>query len=457
MKYVYFNLDYFKNPFHSRTKKEIIQFWQAYFLKWALIAGTFNFMKYAYFNLDCFKNPFPGRTKKEIIQFWQACFLNWALRTGTSSFMKYAYFKIRCFPDRDVNWFKLKNKKGGIFVKFNGLKETIKNPEFYVCCDSRQLDYFQRFYQDWQIWHDDDETYSSALFLLRSARLVWQEGKGKGNPWTVHRLILQCSVETRLWTDEETELVRLEKINQAEKTISNMEQKGNLEKTLIDRLKKELTTRRKLNNLFPGRPSQFLYQGKSNIIVGVSLGLEKPATVAVVDAASKKVLAYRSVKQLLGDNYNLLNRQRQQQQRLSHERHKAQKQNAPNSSGESELGQYVDRLLADAIVAIAKVYQADSIVLPKLRDIREIIQSEIQVKAEKKIPGYKEGQKQYAKQYSMSFHHWSYGRLIESIKGQAVKAGISIESTSRQIRDSPQEQARDLAFSAYQERQAAQV
>ncbi|MEH1835046.1 MAG: hypothetical protein V7L29_24050 [Nostoc sp.] len=68
------------------------------------------------------------------------------------------------------------------------------------------------------------------------------------------------------------------------------------------------------------------------------MGLDKPATVAVIDAANNKVLTYRSVKQLLGKRYNLLNHERQQQQRLSHERHKAQKQNAPNSFGESELG-----------------------------------------------------------------------------------------------------------------------
>jgi len=107
----------------------------------------------------------------------------------------------------------------------------------------------------------------------------------------------------------------------------------------------------------------------------------------VVDVVKGKVLAYRNVKQLLGENYNLLNRQRQQQQRLSHERHKAQKRNTPNSFGESELGQYVDRLLADAIIAIAKSYQADSIIIPKLRDMREQISSEIQSRAEKKCPG----------------------------------------------------------------------
>ncbi len=175
----------------------------------------------------------------------------------------------------------------------------------------------------------------------------------------------------------------------------------------------------------------------------------------MVDVVKNEVLAYRSVKQLLGKKYNLLNRQRQQQQRLSHERHKAQKRNAPNSFGESELGQYVDRLLADAIIAIAKTYQAGSIVIPELRYIREQISSEIQSRAEKKCPGCKEAQKKYAKEYRKSIHRWSYGRLIENIKSQAVKAGIAIEIGTHSIRGSSQEKARDVAVFAYQERQAA--
>ncbi|WP_375470414.1 type V CRISPR-associated protein Cas12k [uncultured Nostoc sp.] len=360
----------------------------------------------------------------------------------------------------DLTW--LTNDKGCIFVKFNGMNKLMNEPKFEVYCDSRQLHYFQRFCQDWQIWHNDDETYSSGLFILRSGCLLWEEQKGAKEPWKIHHLILQWSIETRLWAQEETELVRLEKINQADKTISKMEQKGSLKKNHVTRLTKELTTRRKLNTPFPGRPSKPLYQGKSNILVGVSLGLDKPATVAVVDGANNKVLTYRSVKQLLGDHYNFLNRQRQQQQRLSHERHKAQKQNAPNSFGESELGQYVDRLLADAIVAMpsasfanAKTYQADSIVIPKLRDMREQINSEIQSRAKKKYPGYKEAQHKYAKEYRMSVHRWSYGRLIESIKSQAAKAGISTEIGTQPIRASSQEKARGLAVFAYQERQAA--
>jgi len=72
------------------------------------------------------------------------------------------------------------------------------------------------------------------------------------------------------------------------------------------------------------------------------MGLEKPATVAVVDAIASKPLTYRSVKQLLGKNYHLLNRQRQAKQRNSQQRHSAQKQAAYNLFGESELGEYVD-------------------------------------------------------------------------------------------------------------------
>ena len=237
-------------------------------------------------------------------------------------------------------------------------------------------------------------------------------------------------------------------------TLTKTKQKDDLNYKQQAFITRQQSTLNRINNPFP-RPCKLTYQGKPSILLGVSFGLDKPATVAVVDAANKKVLAYRSTKQLLGKNYNLLNRQRQQQQRLSHERHKAQKQNAPNSFGESELGQYVDRLLADAIIAIAKTYQVGNIVLPKLRYMREQISSEIQSRAEKKCPGFKEAQQKYAQEYRISVHRWSYGRLIESIKSQAAKAGISTEIVTLLTKGSPEEKARDLAVFAYQERQAA--
>jgi transposase len=269
--------------------------------------------------------------------------------------------------------------------------------------------------------------------------------------WHRHRLILYCSLDTRLLTAQGTQQVKSEKAAEITKILTKTKNKGELDDKQQAFVKRKQSTLDRINTPFP-RPSKPLYQGQPSILIGVSLGLEKPATVAVVDAKGGEVLTYRSVKQLLGENYKLLTRQRQQQQSSSHERHKAQKRGAPNEFGESELGQYVDRLLALAIVAIAKTYQAGSIVLPKLGDIREIISSEVQARAEQKVPNYKEGQRKYAKQYRVSIHRWSYGRLIESIQSLAAKTGIAIESGQQPIRGSPQEKARDLALSAYNSR-----
>jgi hypothetical protein len=178
-----------------------------------------------------------------------------------------------------------------------------------------------------------------------------------------------------------------------------MNEKGNLNDKQQAFIRSKQSTLARLNNPFP-RPSEPLYQGQTHIIVGVALGLNKPATVAVVDGTTGKAIAYRSVKQLLGDNYELLNKQRQRKQQQSHQRHKAQSDGRFNQFGDSQLGEYVDRLLAKAIITFAQTDRAGSIVLPKLGDMRELVQSEIQSRAEQKIPGYIEGQAKYAKQYS---------------------------------------------------------
>ncbi|QLE48387.1 hypothetical protein FD724_09815 [Nostoc sp. C057] len=357
-------------------------------------------------------------------------------------------FPVAYESNEDMTW--LKNGKGRLFVRFNGLGKLA----FEIYCDKRHVQYFQRFLEDQEIKRNSKNQHSSSLFTLRSARLAWFPGEEKAKVWKGNHLHLYCSLDTRMWTTEGTQQVVEEKVTTITKTLTKVKQKANLKDKQQAFITRQQSTLDRINNPFP-RPSKPNYQGQPSILVGVSFGLKKPVTVAVVDVVKNEVLAYRSVKQLLGENYNLLNRQRQQQQRLSHERHKAQKQNAPNSFGESELGQYIDRLLADAIIAIAKTYQAGSIVIPKLRDMREQISSEIQSRAEKKCPGNKEIQKKYAKEYRMSVHRWSYGRLIENIQSQAVKAGIAIEIGTQPIRGSPQEKARDVAVFAYQERQAA--
>ncbi|MBD2303508.1 type V CRISPR-associated protein Cas12k [Nostoc sp. FACHB-190] len=357
-------------------------------------------------------------------------------------------FPVAYGSGEDMTW--LQNDKGRFFVRFKGSKELI----FEIYCDKRHLHYFQRFLEDQEIKRTSKDKHSSTVFTLRSGRLVWLPTNQKGEAWKVNQLNLYCALDTRLLTIEGTQQVIEERVRKITKTLAKEKNKEDLNAQKQAFITRQQSTLDRINNPFP-RPSKPNYQGQPSIFVGVSFGLEKPVTLAVVDAVKNEVLAYRSVKQLLGKNYNLLNRQRQKQQRLSHERHKAQKKNAPNSFGESELGQYVDRLLADGIVAIAKTYQAGSIVLPKLRDMREQITSEIQSRAEKKCSGNKEAQKKYAKEYRMSVHRWSYGRLINSIQSQAAKVGISTEIGTQTIRGSPQEKARDLAVFAYQERQAA--
>ncbi|MEH2097387.1 type V CRISPR-associated protein Cas12k [Nostoc sp.] len=357
-------------------------------------------------------------------------------------------FPVQFTSNEDLIW--SKNEKGRICVSFSG--EEFNNHIFEIYCDKKQIYWFQRFLEDQSIKRNNKKQYSSSLFTLRSGRLAWQDNKGNDLPWKIHRLTLYCSVDTRLWTIEGTQEFRREKVDEITEKLADMEKKENLNKNQQIYVKRLNSTLTKIDTAYP-RPNQNLYQGKTSILIGVSLGLEKPATIAIVDCPTNKVLAYRSVKQLLGDNYNLLNRQRQQQQRNSHERHKAQKSNTQIKLSELELGKHIDNLLAQAIITLAKSYQAGSIVLPTIKNVRESIQSEIEARAVKRCPNYKEGQQQYAKQYRQSIHRWSYNRLIGCIKSQAAKANISIEQGPQPIRDSPQEKARDLAIAAYHFRQ----
>ena len=354
-------------------------------------------------------------------------------------------FPVTYETNEDLTW--SKNDKGRLCVHFNALGEH----EFEIYCDQRQLKWLERFYEDQKTKRASKDQHSSALFTLRSGRIGWQEGKGKGEPWNIHRLNLFCTIDTRLWTAEGTEQVRQEKATEIAQTLTKMEQKGDLndkQQAFIHRRQSTLT---RINNPFP-RPSQPLYEGKSHILIGIAMGLEKPATAAIINGTTGEAIAYRSIKQLLGDNYPLLTRQQKQKQRQSHQRHKAQKNAAPNQFSESELGEYVDRLLAKAIVALAKTYQAGSIVVPKVGNMRELVQAEVQAKAEAKIPGYIEAQKKYAKQYRVNTHQWSYGRLIDNIQAQASKIGIVIEQGQQPIRGSPQDKAKEMALLAYQSR-----
>jgi hypothetical protein len=208
------------------------------------------------------------------------------------------------------------------------------------------------------------------------------------------------------------------------------------------------------------RPSRLLDRGQSNIIVAVSMGLQSPVTAIAIDITTQEILAYRNTKQLLGDNYRLVNRQRNLQTQQRHSSHKAQKQGLSRQFSNSELGEHLDRLFAKAIVELAQTYRAGSIALPKLDQIRLIIQSEVDAMAQQKIPDYLEGQKKYAKQVRINLHNWSYNRLSESIISKAAQFEIAIEYGTQPARASPnvreasrnENRAKEIALSAYAKR-----
>jgi hypothetical protein len=238
---------------------------------------------------------------------------------------------------------KLEDKK-----KFAQRRRKVQIKKVY--CDRRQLHWFQSFKEDQEIKKEGKNSHSSGLFTLRSANLGWREDKKKntGQPWNDNRLVLFCTVDTRFWSAEGTQVAREEKEAKILKTIDNMKQKKELTASQQAFIQKKHATLAKLHNPFP-RPSRQLYQGKPNIILGVAMGLEKPATVAIVDGSTGKAIAYRNIRQLLKDQkseqkksedkkkkyrkkYSLLNRQRQQKKTLSHLRHKAQKRFTESSS-----------------------------------------------------------------------------------------------------------------------------
>ncbi|MBD2164660.1 hypothetical protein H6G04_09625 [Calothrix membranacea FACHB-236] len=346
----------------------------------------------------------------------------------------------------DLTWYK--NEKGKIFVYFNGWAKF----HFQICCNKRQLHFFKRFLEDHKALKESEKgetKLSGSLVTLRSVQLLWQQGEGAGEPWKVNKLALHCTYDARLLTAEGTEEVRQEKTDTTQQQVTKAESNENIDSDEQKSLNRNISLLSRLNNSF-ARPSKPIYRGQSNIIVGVSFHPVELATLVVVDIITKEKIICQTVKQLLGDAFSLLSRRRRQQVHFRKEREKAQKKDSPCNMGESQLGEYVDKLLAKRIVEVAKEYQASCIVLPTLKDTKEIRTSVIQAKAEAKFPGDVNAQKIYVKEYNRQIHNWSYSRLQESIKSKAAELKISIEFSIQASYDTLQEQAINLALSAYQ-------
>ncbi len=349
-------------------------------------------------------------------------------------------FSVSFGTNTDVFW--SKNRQGRICVTFNGM--TKEGHILEILCHNRQLHWFQRFYEDYQLHKQHKGRVPGGLLTLRSARLVWQRDRDSDKPWQSHSLLLHCSVDTQLWTHEGTESIRALKIAETQEKIIRKEKEKSLTTKQQERLQANRTSLSLLSNFQEfSRPKQHQPNQNPSIMVGVSIGLQQPVKIAVIDVITGQTLTHRNTRQLLSKpikqkpkkgkrtknqtQYELLLLHREKRKNNSKKRQEAQIKAVNNRFGESELGQYVDRLLAKAIVELAVQYQASSIVLPNLTNIKEILESEATAKAEAKIPGYKKAQKLYVKQYRQNIHQWSYKRLCDAISSKAAQNGIAIE------------------------------
>jgi len=208
---------------------------------------------------------------------------------------------------------------------------------------------------------------------------------------------------------------------------------------------RSVSTLNRLKNM-PRRPSRKPYTANPEILVVLSIGLSEPVSVAIVNCRTGHALTYRIPQTSLGEQYRLLHRHRQQQRRNTLESHKNQTRGMTYQPSESELGEYVDRLLAKAIIELAQEHEAASIMIPNLTNLRELLASEINAKAEQAFPGSVRAQNRHTKTYRQTIHRWSYRRLIKAIRGKAEQSGIPVESEFQLEGMNSKEQALDVPF-----------
>lgn len=347
------------------------------------------------------------------------------------------------------------------------------------------------------IWRQD-ESQPHLNQKRNSKNIAIDQQQEPPKPWNTHRLYLHCTVGRPLLTAEGTEQVKAAK---KKKIIAALKGKEKLEESQLQELglnqnqiadvKRKCSTLNRLeHNSLPPRPSLKPYEGQPHIVIGVSFSRHEPVTIAVVDVEKQQVLECQSTKELLNRGkaqyiwrngqkellstdgiemrhpnggklyirkgkhvqlkpYRLIHQLHQRHQQNSQQRAKQQKQDHyQHSDSDSNLGLYVDRLIAARIVELALVRKAATIAIPQLQGIRESVESDIRARAERLFPNQKERQKKYAQDYRASFHRWSYGRLRECIRECAKTEGIAVVERKQSSLDDLQQKAKAIALSA---------
>lgn len=376
-----------------------------------------------------------------------------------------------------------------IGVSFQGFKKDV----FKILCDRRQLHIFQRLLAEWQIYtqaikenYQNPEVIPPALGLypLRTAQLLWQPDRkhcDATEPWHRHRLYLRCTIDPRLLTAEGTEAVResklaicnkkLQKLHEGKEQICITDSNAvaaavpalhtNTKHQLNYRLR-TMSSVQRLERPPLERPHLLPYIGNPDVVMGVSLSRNPPLMVAVVNIQTQTALEYCSARQLLGQRPH--KQQGPHCRTMTSQQHLIQRQRYLKAKAQAtmrekyaqgrytttqrlqRLGLYLDRVLAKRLVEWAMFREVSRIILPRLEGIREVVEGDVRAQARLKFPHYVKLQKQYARSYRNSFHHWSYARLTECIQSCAVNHGIPCEVRILATLGSLQERAVKIAL-----------
>ncbi|PSB22940.1 hypothetical protein C7B76_02030 [filamentous cyanobacterium CCP2] len=292
-------------------------------------------------------------------------------------------------------------------------------------------------------------------------------------PWQSHRLYLHCTIDSRLLTAEGTKEVIAQKTAATQQYLEQFKPETATPKPqAVERVeeerqtpqarggttvKKKETTLARSKNPPPARPSRLLYKGRSDIAAVVVVSRFAIVAVAIVNTQTQEILEFQKIKDLLTEHrsdvleerlkkhqgmlkggrsleqlqlqqYRLVKRWRKHRKKNLTQRQEEQKRGLyKRSNQESNLAQYLNRLLAKRIVQLCQTYQVGMIVLPELGNIGENFECEIQAKARQKFPGDNvQLQKQYLKELRMRMHRWNYKNLLHAIRQYATPARIPV-------------------------------
>ena len=377
-------------------------------------------------------------------------------------------------------------------------------------CNHRQLAILQQCQREWQHYRSlpDEDKFSLGLFPLRSACLIFRKDKQRSKPsgksataeseveeWRQYRLHLHIAIDPRLLNAEGTQQVRKEKLEELAQTQNDKkpapkrkssprkpveltpEQQQRKAKDRGIACMRQASTEKRLSNPVLPRPSQQPYRGLPHLQLRVCFDWQERVGIAVFDTQQQQVLQFVSVHNLLFDHsalghhrhfnsnpkrkgkrsleqmqleqYNLLDRVKQQRTENEQRRKQEQKQGRyARSTSESNLGEYLDRLVAARIAQLAYQWQASLIVIPDLGDIRERVEAGSQAWAEQQFPKMSEVQQQTTKKIRQQVHGWSYGRLAGCIRARAARDGLAIATGRQLYQGSLSEKAAALAPAA---------